>query len=96
MDDNQPTMVTTVSGSKRWFLDGNYHREDGPAIIWATGDKAWYLNGKKHRTDGPAIEWEDGHTSWYLHGIQLSLDEWLNTNQTLTDEEKVMYKLQYG
>ena len=47
-----------------------WHKEDGPAIIWASGDKSWYFHGKRHRTDGPAIEWKE-QTSWYLHGEKL-------------------------
>ena len=34
-------------GRKCWFLNGNLHREDGPAIEWSNGYKAWYLDGKK-------------------------------------------------
>ena len=35
-----------LDGSKEWFLNGQRHREDGPAIEWASGYKAWYINGK--------------------------------------------------
>ena len=34
------------TGDKVWYLNGNFHREDGPAIEWANGDKSWYLNGE--------------------------------------------------
>ena len=44
------------------------HREDGPAIEWASGSKEWYLNGNLHREDGPAAEWASGSKEWYLHG----------------------------
>jgi hypothetical protein len=54
------------------------------------------VNNKTHRTDGPAIEWENGKKGWFIHGTPLSFDEWIDQNQTLTEEEKVMYKLQYG
>jgi hypothetical protein len=30
-----------------WYLNGELHREDGPAIERANGTKAWYLNGKQ-------------------------------------------------
>ncbi len=34
-------------GNKRWFnKNGKLHREDGPAIKWASGTKSWYLNDK--------------------------------------------------
>ncbi len=28
-------------GNKHWYLNGERHREDGPAIEWADGDKWW-------------------------------------------------------
>jgi hypothetical protein len=33
------------NGDKEWYLNGDLHREDGPAIELANGDKEWYLNG---------------------------------------------------
>jgi len=36
------------NGDKIWFLNGEFHREDGPAIEYANGNKYWYLNGKRH------------------------------------------------
>jgi antitoxin component YwqK of YwqJK toxin-antitoxin module len=54
--------------TKRWYLNGKLHCEDGPAIEYADGTKSWHLNGKLHREDGPAIEWADGSKSWYLNG----------------------------
>ena len=51
-----------------YFLNGQYHRENEPAIIWSDGDEHWYLNGKKHRTDGPAIEHANGDKEWCLNG----------------------------
>lgn len=55
-------------GIQRWYQNGQLHREDGPAIIWANGDKHWYKNGKCHRKDGPAIIREDGSLEWYKNG----------------------------
>jgi hypothetical protein len=57
-----------TDGDKYWYLNGNLHREDGPAIECANGDKHWWLNGNLHREDGPAVEWADGTKSWYLNG----------------------------
>ena len=34
-------------GTKRWYLNGKRHREDGPAIEYSDGRKLWYLNGKQ-------------------------------------------------
>jgi hypothetical protein len=60
------------------------------------GNKVWWLNGSPYRIDGPAIEYVDGRKSWYLDNNKLTLDEWLTKNHGLTEEEKVMMKLQYG
>ena len=69
---SQPETKIDPDGSKCWYLDGKYHREDGPAIEYPNGTKYWYLNGKRHREDGPAIEWASGTKFWYLNGKQVS------------------------
>ena len=53
---------------KKWYLNGQLHREDGPAIEYADGSKEWYLNGRYHRVDGPAIEWTSGNKFWIING----------------------------
>ncbi len=63
----QPQCKVDADGTKRWFLNGKYHREDGPAIEGADGTKYWFLNGIRHREDGPAIEWTNGSKRWYLN-----------------------------
>ena len=40
------TVTVYDSGNKYWFLNGEYHREDGPAIEYASGNKYWCLNGE--------------------------------------------------
>ena len=50
-------------GYKSWWLNGELHREDGPACEYSEY-KSWWLNGK-HREDGAAIEYPDGDK----HGI---------------------------
>ena len=57
---------------RQWYLNGQLHREDGPAIEYVNGDKCWYLNGKCHREDGPAVEWADGDKWWYLNDKRLT------------------------
>ena len=61
-------------GTIRYYNEaGEYHREDGPAVI--DGDiQAWYLNGKRHREDGPAIINGD-RQEWYLNGKKLTESE---------------------
>jgi hypothetical protein len=65
---NQPVCKTGKDGTKHWYLNGKYHREDGPAVEWADGAKFWYLNGELHREDGPAVEYADDNKRWYLNG----------------------------
>ena len=43
---NKPTCETYTSGNKYWHLNGEYHREDGPAVEYHNGNKFWYLWGK--------------------------------------------------
>ena len=32
-------------GTKCWFKDGRFHRDDGSAIIWNDGEQHWYKEG---------------------------------------------------
>ena len=41
------TVEVYPSGDKFWYLNGKWHREDGPAIEHASGGKEWYLNDKQ-------------------------------------------------
>jgi hypothetical protein len=35
------------NGSREWYLNGQRHREDGPAIETAHGICKWFLNGEQ-------------------------------------------------
>jgi len=72
--DNQPICETDEFGNKRWYLNGQYHREDGPAVEYSNGDKEWFLNDQYHREDGPAIELTDGTKCWYIHDQRHRVD----------------------
>jgi hypothetical protein len=85
----QPEILEWPCGTKIWYLNGEHHREDGPAVEHIRGDMEWWQHNKLHRTDGPAIEWVDGRVS-------MSLNEWLDQHPDMADDEKVMMKLQYG
>ena len=61
-------------GNRRWYKEGKYHRDDGPAVEFANGHKEWLKEGERHRDDGPAIELADGYKSWYLNGIYIEKD----------------------
>jgi len=43
---NKSTCQISEYGTKRWTLNGQYHREDGPAVEYANGFKYWYYHGK--------------------------------------------------
>jgi hypothetical protein len=58
-------------GTECWCLNGELHREDGPAVTYSDGTKYWYRNGKFHREDGPAIIYTDGTEWWYLNGKEV-------------------------
>jgi hypothetical protein len=82
-------LVVSEHGYKYWFLNGDFHREDGPAIEWPSGTKKWLLNGELHREDGPAIEWANGYKEWYLRGLRYSDKyEWF---KALTLEQQYNY-----
>jgi hypothetical protein len=88
-----------ANGTKYWYLNGELHREDGPAIEHPDGSKHWCLNGKLHREDGPAFESVTGTKEWYLDGIQYSEKEYWNQlspakELTVNEIEKLLgYKI---
>jgi hypothetical protein len=47
--DKMPVNFTGIveysDGDKEWYLNGERHREDGPACEDRDGSKYWYLNG---------------------------------------------------
>ena len=47
MDFKEYTVKVYEDGAKFWYLNGQLHREDGPAIEYADGDKIWYINGRR-------------------------------------------------
>lgn len=59
-----------------WWLNGQFHREDGPAVEYFNGDKFWCEDGCRHRLNGPAIELSGGYKAWYINGIQYSEKEY--------------------
>jgi len=80
--------------NKRWYLNDELHRVDGPAVESADGSKFWYLHGKKHRVDGPAWEFAYGIMRWFLNDEVLihpesfkTMESWfkyLNANEEQT------------
>ena len=57
------------NGTKWWNLpNGDFHKEDKPAIETVSGNKTWCVNGELHREDGPAIEYANGDEIWLICG----------------------------
>jgi len=70
----------------RWSVNGQLHRENGPAVKYDDGTKYWYRYGNLHRLDGPAIERADGDKEWWINGKRqyyLMSEGKSNTNQLL-------------
>ncbi len=82
--------------TKVWYVGGKQHRLDGPAYEGANGNKVWCIEGKFHREDGPAVEFANGNKEWWLYGIKYSIREWIINHPTMTDDEKILFKLSYG
>ena len=77
-------VVVEPNGTRKYFnAAGQLHRDEGPAVEYASGCKAWYQNGLRHRIDGPAIEWPDGSKEWYLNGKKYAKQNYLAQLKTL-------------
>lgn len=61
-------IVEYSNGTKIWYKEGRFHREDGPAREWPNGSKEWWRNGEQHRSDGPAVEESKGTKRWMENG----------------------------
>ncbi len=73
----EPTGISHV-GTKYWKnAKGQFHRLDGPALVYNDGDLYWYINGKQHRDDGPAVIRKNGSMGWYLKNRPYTLDEYI-------------------
>ena len=92
------TVKVHTDGSKYWYLKGELHREDGPAVETSNGSKQWYLKGELHRENGPAVETFQGSKHWYLKGKRHREDgpavetsngsnQWYLKGKKLTEEE---------
>ena len=74
--------------NQRWYnSNGNFHREDGPAIIYAHGLQVWYINGRKHRTDGPAYMTVGDWYGWWINGVSYRDNKSYQRAANLTDEQ---------
>src|SRR2546423_1581193 len=42
----KPELVEDAVGPRSWYLNGQRHRKDGPAVEWPNGRCSWWLNGE--------------------------------------------------
>ena len=63
------TCEITKDGTQMWFNENKeFHRKDGPAVVYTNGEQLWYQNNKPHREDGPAVIYSNGTQYWYKNG----------------------------
>lgn len=68
-DGTEMPAVENDSGYQAFFIDGEYHRDRGPAIITENWREVFYQHGVVHRLDGPAvIDPENNAKEWWCHG----------------------------
>lgn len=88
---NAPSeMKISEVGTITWTLNGQLHREDGPAMILSSGTSAWYWHGKCHRLDGPAVTYFNGLRQWCIDDKQYSYKDWVDQ---LPDQYKLLAML---
>lgn len=60
--------------------NGEYHREDGPAIEYIDGQlkgfSIWYFHGKLHNLDGPAVIRIDGYLDYWINNENYGYEQW--------------------
>lgn len=63
-------LIIHHDGDRWWLLDGELHREGGPAVESKYGTKEWCRDGELYREDGPAIENPNGE--WWVNGKRIN------------------------
>jgi len=78
----KPTKSVGPDGTERWHLNGQLHRDEGPAVIWPDGTELWYQHGQFHR--GTADRRSSGLTSADLRTLDLhrSIGDKFRSNPT--------------
>jgi len=84
-------------GNQFWYnSNGQFHREDGPAIIHHNGYQAWCINGKSHREDGSAVIYSAGYREWWIGNINYTDNKSFQLAANITDEDMLIINLKYG
>ena len=65
---------TYNDGTTIKFENGNYHCDDGPAIVYKDGSKFWWQHGERHRIGGPSVEYASGTKHWHENNLLHRID----------------------
>ena len=91
--ENGPALEWTLEEKGKeyeYYINGERHRDDGPAIEYADGFQQWWKNGRIHREDGPAITYSSGRKVWVWHGQHaINENQWLDTHWRRSVEIKL-------
>ena len=100
---NYTGIVEYTDSTLGYYLNGKYHREDGPAVIDHDGTIYYYLNDLRHREDGPAVIYPDGKKEWYLNNVYTTkeVNKWIKENnipdyKLWNNSDKILFKLTFG
>jgi hypothetical protein len=81
-------------GTKAWCCNGDYHRENNPAIITLLGTMLWFKYGKRHNENGPAVIFPDGYVEYFVDGVKLTEDEFYKAYPNAKRFDKDAFKSQ--
>ena len=54
-DDDFPAVIR-ADGTYIWYIDGIFHRENGPAVMYTNGVNFWWLDGVNYDFDEWCLE----------------------------------------
>jgi hypothetical protein len=80
IDDHKMYRINNIKyhkyddGCEFWYMNDQYHRDNGPAIVHPDGSELYYYHGMKHRLDGPAVVYPDGYRAYYVDNNRHRLD----------------------
>ena len=100
--ENKPKCEIDVYDNKRWYINGQIHREDGPAIELKSGTQIWCFEGEYHKLDGPAFILVNAGSEWWINGffVDEEITTWASENDidldNLTDVDKLLIKLTWA
>jgi len=93
-----PAIINKIKKIENYFLGGQLHRKNGPAVI-TPKLKKWIQYSKMHRADGPASIEDDNGTIryqwWYKGKIFESFKTWAMEND-IDPEIYTLLKLEFG